>query len=255
MGYPKEMLTTRSVVKRGLYAVIPPEGLVKNVVPGLEGCDVSIIASPKLGAGFAQYILTVSDKLTHDAKIAGKAGVELFMYCMQGKGSWFVGGEEKEMTGGGYIYVPCGKDLSFNVDGKEKAELLLYKQKFLSLEGQDLPPVVTGNVNDMEYAVYDGMENVHIKDLLPKDLRFDMNMHILSFMPGGCHPFVETHVQEHGAYILEGEGLYLLDNEWMPIKKNDFVWFGPYVTQGAYGVGRDRFTYIYSKDCNRDVEL
>ena len=26
--------------------------------------------------------------------------------------------------------------------------------------------------------------------------------------PGGCHPFVETHVQEHGAYILEGEGCY-----------------------------------------------
>lgn len=80
-----------------------------------------------------------------------------------------------------------------------------------------------------------------------------MNMHILSLQPGSSHPFVETHVQEHGAYVLEGQGMYLLDNEWIPIKKDDFVWFGSYVTQGAYGVGRERFTYIYSKDCNRDV--
>jgi (S)-ureidoglycine aminohydrolase len=82
-----------------------------------------------------------------------------------------------------------------------------------------------------------------------------MNMHILSFAPGGCHPFVETHVQEHGAYILEGEGCYLLDNEWRMIKQEDFVWFGPFVTQAAYGVGRRNFTYIYSKDCNRDAAV
>lgn len=47
--------------------------------------------------------------------------------------------------------------------------------------------------------IYDNMENVFVRDLLPVDERFDMNMHILSFAPGGCHPFVETHVQEHGS--------------------------------------------------------
>ena len=82
-----------------------------------------------------------------------------------------------------------------------------------------------------------------------------MNMHILSFNPGGCHSFIETHVQEHGAYILSGEGMYFMENSWMPIKKNDFMWFGPYVAQGCYGVGKEPFAYIYSKDCNRDVEI
>ena len=108
----------------------------------------------------------------------------------------------------------------------------------------------------MEYRIYDDMENVFIKDFLPTDdLSFDMNMHILAFAPGGCHPFVETHVQEHGAYILTGEGMYLMEDKWMPIKKNDFMWFGAFVQQGAYGVGREMFSYIYSKDCNRDVVL
>ena len=66
---------------------------------------------------------------------------------------------------------------------------------------------------------------------------------------------METHVQEHGAYILSGEGMYLMDDTWMGIKKDDFMWFGPYVAQCAYGVGLEPFTYLYSKDCNRDVVL
>lgn len=73
--------------------------------------------------------------------------------------------------------------------------------------------------------------------------------------PGGCHPIVETHVQEHGMYILQGEGMYLMDDVWMGIKKDDFIWFGAYAAQCAYGVGTEPFTYIYSKDCNRDVVL
>lgn len=41
-----------------------------------------------------------------------------------------------------------------------------------------------------------------LKDLLHTDIRFDMNIHILCFQLGGCHPFVETHIKERGAYIL-----------------------------------------------------
>jgi (S)-ureidoglycine aminohydrolase len=95
---------------------------------------------------------------------------------------------------------------------------------------------------------------VHIKDC-SGNVNFDMNMHILCFDPGGCHPFVETHVQEHGAYVLGGEGVYLLDGEWMPVQKDDFIWFGAYVSQASYGVGREPFYYIYSKDCHRDVTI
>lgn len=96
----------------------------------------------------------------------------------------------------------------------------------------------------------DDMENVEMKNFLPTDLAYDMNFHILSFAPGASHSFVETHIQEHGMYILEGEGVYLLDEDWRLIKKGDFVWFGPYCPQAAYAAGRTRYTYIYSKDCN-----
>ncbi|RDU24090.1 (S)-ureidoglycine aminohydrolase [Anaerosacchariphilus polymeriproducens] len=255
MGYPKDILSTRSKIEVGKYAVIPPEGLVKNVVPGMDACKVSILASPKLGAGFAKYLIRLEGKATKNQISDAKKDVEQFLYCLSGEGECVVDGTRKNLSKGVYVYASVNEAIEFNDKDNSELKLLLYKQKYVSLEGEPIPPVVWGNTEEIMYKNYDSMENVQIKDLLPVDLRFDMNMHILSFQPGGCHPFVETHVQEHGAYVLEGEGMYLLDNEWMPIKKDDFIWFGPYVTQGAYGVGLNRFTYIYSKDCNRDVEL
>lgn len=254
MGYPNDILETRSVIKPGLYAVIPPEGLVNNVIPGIEGCKVSIVASPKMGASFVQYIVQAQPGGKTSRKFGAEKDVETFIYCIAGNGKIIVGGEEKEFTEGKYMYTPPGQGLEFENTAEEILSLLLYKQLYTPIEGKTAR-IVAGDVNQIEYRIYEDMENVYIKDLLPIDLGFDMNMHILSFAPGGCHPFVETHVQEHGAYVLAGEGVYLLDNKWMPIKKEDFIWFGPYVSQAAYGVGRENFTYIYSKDCNRDVSL
>ena len=50
--------------------------------------------------------------------------------------------------------------------------------------------------------------------------------------------------------------MYNLDNNWIPVKKGDYLFMGAYSLQAAYGVGRDEdFAYIYSKDCNRDIKL
>jgi (S)-ureidoglycine aminohydrolase len=252
MGYPKDILASRAAVKHGCYAVIPPEGRVNNVIPGIEGCRVSIVASPKMGASFVQYAVEAEKNGGTTNIFGAEPGIETFIYIIEGEGSLSAAGKTYQGKPGAYLFSPAG--LEFRNAGDAKMRALLYKQRYIPLEGHKAFPVY-GNVNEIPYREYDGMANVFIKDLLPADIGFDMNMHILSFAPGGCHPFVETHVQEHGAYILEGEGCYLLDNEWRMIKQEDFVWFGPYVTQAAYGVGRSNFTYIYSKDCHRDVAL
>ena len=44
-----------------------------------------------------------------------------------------------------------------------------------------------------------------------------MNMHI-SLLHRASHGYIETHVQEHGAYILPVR-VYNLDNSWIPVKK------------------------------------
>lgn len=252
MGYPSDVLSTRAIVKPGLYAIIPKDGLVNNVIPYIENCRVSIVASPKMGAGFVQYVVEAAPGGRTTAPFGGEPSIESFLYCIEGVLAVTVGQEQFVLTAGGFIYAPAGAGIAFSSEAPSK--LLLYKQRYIPLAGK-AAYTCAGNVNEIAYRNYDDMTNVYIKDLLPTGLGFDMNMHILAFEPGGCHPFVETHVQEHGAYILSGEGMYLMENTWLPIKKDDFMWFGPYVPQGAYGVGRDLFAYIYSKDCNRDVVL
>lgn len=165
--------------------------------------------------------------------------------------------QEAELTEGGYIFSPESSLVSFENKGKADAKLYVYKRRYDRIEGYSARTVV-GNTNEMEWVEYEGMDNCHIKDLLPAagDFGFDMNMHILKFKLGASHGYIETHIQEHGMYFLSGKGMYRLDNDWVPVKKGDYVFLDAYVPQACYAVGREEeFAYIYSKDCNRDVKL
>lgn len=255
MGYPKDFLESRAVIKIGEYAVLPPEGRVINVIPGFEGFQSTILTSPKMGAQSVFYVSTINPGAKTTAPFGGN-GVETFVYFMDGEGTLTVkaGEESYELSQGGYAFVPADKTMELFNKSECKFRILLYKQKYIELEGHKAETVV-GNVNDIVEREYDNMDNMFIKDLLPTHLGFDMNMHILSFKPAGCHPFIETHVQEHSAYIIEGQGYYQLGAEWIQVKKEDFLWMAPFIQQGCYATGRTRFTYIYSKDCNRDEKI
>ncbi len=258
MPYPDGPLKTRAVVKPGIYALISPEGRVTNVIPNIQGCQMTILCSPKIGASFVQYIGVAQPGGGTIVPFASEPGVESFIYFLDGEGRLQLeaGGRKETCGQGGYAYVPAGAGIAFKNVGDKPLRFLLYKQRYIPHpDPQRGPHPVFGNVNALEERIYDSMENVFVRDLLPVDEAFDMNMHILSFAPGGCHPFIETHVQEHGAYIYEGQGMYLLDDDWLAVKAEDFLWFGPYCKQACYGTGRGRLSYIYSKDCHRDVEI
>lgn len=257
MGYPKGNLTSRAVVKPGLYTVIPPEGRVKNVIPNFRDCATTILASPKYGASFVFYVSTVAAGGETIKTWCREEGIESFLYYMDGSGDLTVrvGGEEKVLTQGGYVYAPEGAGIDFKNAGGSDIRALLYKQRYQPLDGHKAR-IVWGNTHDIPETIYDGMENVFLQDLLPTDdLGFDMNFHILSFEPAGSHPFVETHVQEHGAYVLSGQGVYMLGSDYVQVQPEDFIWFGPFTQQAVYATGRERLSYIYSKDFNRDVEI
>lgn len=256
MPYPKGFLESRAIVKPGIYTVIPPEGRVINSIPGFEGCKLTIIASPKHGASFVQYVGTVEPGGKTTVSFAEEAGIESFLYVMDGNGCLqvSVGDQSDTLKAGGYAFAPPDEAISFENMSSESVRILLYKQRYVPL-GDLKPWIVFGDINKIEEVIYDGMENVFLRDLLPNELAFDMNMHTLKFLPAGSHPFVETHVQEHGAYILGGQGMYLLGEDWVQLKTEDFIWFGPFTQQGTYATGREPFWYIYSKDMNRDAVI
>lgn len=137
----------------------------------------------------------------------------------------------------------------------EMTEAFLYKRTYEPVEGYEAHRVV-GNKKDLTAIEYEGMEDVLLWDFLPTDdFGFDMNFHILEFQPGGSHGYIETHYQEHGAYLLTGKGMYNLDNNWYPVEKGDYIFMGRYTPQAAYGIGHEPLSYLYSKDANRDPQL
>lgn len=254
IGYRKELLNNRSVVKKDNYALIEPDGLVKNVIPGFENCDITILGSPKLGASFVDYLVTIHADGKNEIGF-GEAGVETLFYLLEGSLTAKAGELDCSLEKGGFIYCPPGTKLYFHNESSQTAKAFMYKRIYQRLQGVE-PYVVTGNTEAMEWTNYEGMEDVLIKDFLPKDLAFDCNFHILSFKPGASHGYIETHVQEHGAYCLSGQGMYNLDNDWIPVQKGDYIFMSAYCLQACYAVGREEnFAYVYSKDCNRDVIL
>lgn len=259
MPYPDGFLKNRSVIEPGKYAVITPEGRVVNVIPGIENCAMTILASPKLGAGFVQMIGTVGNEGKTTMPYGTGEDVEALLFVLDGTGSLrvTVDGMTTTLSAGGYVYAPPGRGVDFASNKDGPVRILLYKQRFIPHPDPSMkrPWTVTGSIRDIEERHYDGMENVFVRDLLPVHEAFDMNFHTLAFLPGGCHPFVETHVQEHGAYIYQGQGLYLLDDAWIPVQAEDFIWFAPFCKQACYGTGLERMEYIYSKDCHRDERI
>ena len=255
-GYRKDILENRSEVHKGAWALIEPDGIVKNVIPGFENCDTTILATPKLGASFCDYIVTVHAGGGCESGF-GAEGVEVFFYVFNGRMELGNGEKQATVTDGGYIFCPAGTKLTFKNVGDEDAFCFLYKRVYAPIEGHKAHTVLA-NINDVDWVDYEGMTDARCKDFLPSanDLGFDMNMHILSFKPGACHGYIETHYQEHGAYIYSGEGMYVLGDKWLPVKKGDYLYMDSYVPQACYAVGRgEEFAYIYSKDCNRDPEL
>lgn len=254
LGYREELLHTRSVVKKNNYVLLEPDGLVKNSVPGFVNCDVTILGSPAMGATFVDYLVSVYEG--GENKGFGEEGIEVFLYVESGDLDVQNEDKKERLTQGGFFFSPAGKKVSFSY-ATSPAKVYLYKRRYDKLEGYEAY-TVTGNTSDLPWISYENMENCYIKNLLPaaEDFGFDFNFHILKFHLGASHGYIETHLQQHGMLFLSGKAMYKLDDDWVPVKKGDYIFMDAYCPQACYGVGREEeLVYIYSKDCNRDVHL
>ncbi len=65
-------------------------------------------------------------------------------------------------------------------------------------------------------------------------------MNIVTFHPGGLIPFEETHVMEHGLYVLEGKAGFKLNTDWVRWRAGDFMWLRAIARRPAMPPGRGR---------------
>ena len=89
----------------------------------------------------------------------------------------------------------------------------------------------------------------------PTDMRHDMHVTIVTFQPGGVIPFAETHVMEHGLYVLEGKAVYRLNQDWVEVEAGDYMWLRAFCPQACYAGGPGPFRYLLYKDVNRHMRL
>ena len=64
-----------------------------------------------------------------------------------------------------------------------------------------------------------------------------MHVNIVTFQPGAVIPFAETHVMEHGLYVLQGKAVYRLNEDWVEVQEGDFMWLRAFCPQACYAGG------------------
>ena len=77
----------------------------------------------------------------------------------------------------------------------------------------------------------------------------------VTFEPGAVIPFAETHVMEHGLYVLEGKAVYRLNQDWVEVEAGDYMWLRAFCPQACYAGGPGKFRYLLYKDVNRHMKL
>ena len=56
-------------------------------------------------------------------------------------------------------------------------------------------------------------------------------LYALDFNPGEHLNVKEIHYNQHGLMLLEGKGIYRLNDKWYSVQAGDVIWMAPYVTQ------------------------
>ena len=231
------------------HALIAPDGHVSSSLPGVDQATVVVLISPGMGARFTQLLLTFQ---TDGSAAFPSYEIEAFAYVVQGSVRAEVPGSTYTIDKGDYLFVPAGLAWKLSAPS-EGTQLHLFFKKYTPLEGVIPPEPVVGRENQISGQPYLGDEDALLKILLPDHPSFDMAVNLFTYQPGACLPFVETHIMEHGLLMLDGKGIYRLEDRWYPVTAGDCIWMAPYCPQWFTAMGKSPARYLYYKDVNRPV--
>jgi (S)-ureidoglycine aminohydrolase len=243
------------------YAVIPAltmRDIVTSFLPGWHGARAWIIARPLSGFAetFAQYAVELepgggSTTPEPDPEAQG------VLFVAAGEITLTLDGSKHRLDSGGYAYIPHGSDWAVENTGSNAAKFHWVRKRYEAVAGLDLPTAFLTSDADVVPSVMPNCNGVWATTRFvdPTDLRHDMHVNIVTFQPGGRIPFAETHVMEHGLYVLQGTAEYLLNKDWVSVGPGDFMWLRAFCPQACIATGTEPFRYLLYKDVNRHVAL
>ncbi len=258
---PQTQLTTDRAVFTEAYAVIPKGVMGDIVVSALPFWDKTrlwVLSRPLSGFSetFSQYIMEVepgggSERPEQDP------GAEGVLFVVDGELALTLAGEKHRMLPGGYAFIPPGSDWQVRNESDSEVRFHWIRKAYEAVDGIDLPEAFVTNEADVEPIEMPGTNGCWATTRFVdyRDMRHDMNVNIVTFQPGGVIPFAETHVMEHGLYVLEGKAVYLLNRDWVEVEAGDYMWLRAFCPQACYAGGPGRFRYLLYKDVNRHMKL
>lgn len=261
-GHPpqSQLLTGRAVFKEA-YAIIPRgvmQDIVTSMLPFWEGTRAWILARPLTGFAetFSQYIVEVSPGGGSD-RPETDSNAEAAFFVVQGDLTLEVSGKKHRLASGGFAFMPAGQPYTVRNKSKKPVTFHWIRKAYESLEGLDPPDVIVTSDKDVPPTPMPDTDGrwATTRFFDPDDMRYDMHITIVTLKPGAVIPFLETHVMEHGLYVLEGKGVYKLNEDWVEVEAGDFMWLRAFCPQACYAGGPENFRYLLYKDVNRHPRL
>ncbi|TDD54479.1 (S)-ureidoglycine aminohydrolase [Kribbella antibiotica] len=261
-GLPAQTdLTTDRAVFTEAYAVLP-RGTMRDIVtsrlPFWDNTRLWVIARPLSGFAetFSQYIVEVAPgggSTNPETDLTAEA----VLFVVNGNITVTIDGSQHALTPGGYAFIPPGLDWTVHNHADTPCTFHWIRKAYERIDGIDVPDAFVTNETDVEGIPMPGTDGAWKTQRFadPDDVRHDMHVNIVSFQPGGVIPFPETHVMEHGLYILEGKAVYLLNKDWVEVQAGDFLWLRSFCPQACYAGGPGPFRYLLYKDVNRHPKL
>jgi (S)-ureidoglycine aminohydrolase len=255
-----DLLTSRACFTTS-YAVIP-KGVMNDIVtsylPFWEQTRAWIIARPLSGFAetFSQYIMEVSEG-GGSVNPEPDKNAEAVLFFVEGNGALNIDGKDHLVVPGSYAYLPAGCIWRFKNSKGKPCRFHWIRKTYEAVHGLAKPEAFVVNERDIAPSVMPDSNGAWSTTRFtePTDLRHDMHVNIVNFEPGGVIPFAETHVMEHGLYVLEGKAVYRLNQDWVEVEAGDFMWLRAFCPQACYAGGPGRFRYLLYKDVNRHAKL
>ncbi len=252
----RELLSGRAVFTEA-YAVIP-RGVMRDIVtsalPFWSGTRAWILARPLSGFAetFSQYIMEVAPGGGSDRPDT-ETGVQSALFVVDGQPTIEIDGQAHQLHPGSFAYLPPSARWSLHNRGAGPARFHWLRKAYEAVEGLGEPDAFVTSDQEIEPDPMPDTKGcwATTRFMDPADLRHDMHVTIVNFEPGGVIPFCETHVMEHGLYVLEGRAVYRLNRDWVEVEAGDFMWLRAFCPQACYAGGPGRFRYLLYKDVNR----
>jgi (S)-ureidoglycine aminohydrolase len=258
---PQTQLLTDRAMFTEAYAVIPKgtyRDIVTSFLPFWENARFWVLARPLSGFAetFSQYIAELKPGGGSDRPETAP-GIEAVLFIVEGNLSLTCNGQTHDMSPGGYAYIAPGAEWSVRNISDDDVTFHWIRKAYRALDGLDLPGSFVTNERDIVPTPMPDTDGAWAttRFVAPDDLRHDMHVTIVTLQPGGVIPFAETHVMEHGLYVLEGKAVYRLNQDWVEVEAGDFMWLRAFCPQACYAGGPRPFRYLLYKDVNRHMPM